>query len=130
MLMPIGQRLHHRRQQVGWSQEELAQASGVPQSAISRIEHGQRNNPGVEAIRRFARALGVTADWLIGMYEAAEEEPAQAMAAGEGARGRHMGLRPQRVPAAQLDARSRARRVRPPLGTPRREPEPPSRTSV
>ena len=49
------------------------------QVTISDIERGTLKNPGVLLIRRVARALGVTADWLIGMYEEDEEEPVQAV---------------------------------------------------
>ena len=72
--MNIGQRVQHRRQHLGWTQEDLARESGVPQATISRIEKGQRKNPGADVIRRLARALGVTADWLIGMYNEDEDD--------------------------------------------------------
>jgi len=80
--MHIGERVQQRRQHLRWTQEDLARESGVPQATISRIEKGQRRNPGADVIRRLARALGVTADWLIGMYEEEqdEDEPAQAVA--------------------------------------------------
>jgi transcriptional regulator with XRE-family HTH domain len=79
--MHIGQRVQQRRQHLGWTQEDLARESKVPQATISRIEKGQRKNPGADVIRRLARALGVTADWLIGMYEEdEEEEPEQGVA--------------------------------------------------
>ena len=78
--MHIGQRIQRRRQQLGWTQEDLARESGVPQSAISRIEKGQRKNPGADVIRRLARSLGVTSDWLIGMYEEDEEAELTEMA--------------------------------------------------
>jgi len=81
-IMHIGERVQQRRQHLRWTQEDLARESGVPQATISRIEKGQRRNPGADVIRRLARALGVTADWLIGMYEEEqdEDEPAQAVA--------------------------------------------------
>jgi transcriptional regulator with XRE-family HTH domain len=72
--MHIGQRVQQRRQHLGWTQEDLAKESKVPQATISRIEQGQRKNPGADVIRRLARALGVTADWLIGMYEDDDRE--------------------------------------------------------
>jgi transcriptional regulator with XRE-family HTH domain len=72
--MPIGQRVQQRRQRLGWTQEDLAHASKVRQATISRIEQGQRKNPGADVIRRLARALGVTSDWLIGMYEDDDQE--------------------------------------------------------
>jgi transcriptional regulator with XRE-family HTH domain len=72
--MHIGQRIQRRRQHFAWTQEDLARESGVPQATISRIEKGQRKNPGADVVRRLARALGVTADWLIGMYDEDEED--------------------------------------------------------
>jgi transcriptional regulator with XRE-family HTH domain len=80
--MHIGQRVQHRRQHLAWTQEELARESGVPQATISRIEKGQRRNPGADVIRRLARALGVTADWLIGMYEDEDADPATVALVG------------------------------------------------
>ena len=67
--MHIGQRIQQRRQHLRWTQEDLARESGIRQATISRIEKGQRKNPGADMVRRFARALGVTADWLVGMYD-------------------------------------------------------------
>lgn len=74
--MQIGKRIQQRREQLGLTQEELADASGLRQSIISRLERGTRKNPSADTVRRLARALGVTADWLIGMYEPDEEEEA------------------------------------------------------
>jgi hypothetical protein len=37
-------------------------------------------NPGVAIVRRLAKTLGVTVDWLIGMYEDDEEAELTAMA--------------------------------------------------
>ena len=67
--MQIGERIQQRREQLGLTQEELAEASGLRQSIISRLERGTRKNPGADTVRRLAKTLGVTADWLIGMYE-------------------------------------------------------------
>jgi transcriptional regulator with XRE-family HTH domain len=68
---------------LAWTQEDLARESGVPQATISRVEQGQRRNPGADVIRRLARALGVTADWLIGMYEDDEDaEPVTVVLVG------------------------------------------------
>jgi transcriptional regulator with XRE-family HTH domain len=67
--MPIGERIRTRRRELGWTQEELARRLGVRQNVISRLEAGNVNNPSVHMIRSLARILGVTADYLIGMYD-------------------------------------------------------------
>lgn len=72
--MPIGARIRQRREALGLTQRELADRTQMRQNIISRLEHGDTPNPGADVIRRLARALGVTADWLIGMYD--EDDPA------------------------------------------------------
>lgn len=67
--MPIGARIRARRRELGWTQEELARRLGLRQNVISRLEAGNVNNPSVQMIRSLARVLGVTADYLIGMYD-------------------------------------------------------------
>ncbi len=68
--MTIGERVAERRHKKQWSQVDLARESGVPQATISRLEQGKRPAPGPELLRKLAVALGVSVDWLIGMYEA------------------------------------------------------------
>jgi transcriptional regulator with XRE-family HTH domain len=48
--------------------------SGVKQSMLSRLEGGSRPNPTADIVRKLARALGCTADYLLGMYEDDESE--------------------------------------------------------
>jgi DNA-binding XRE family transcriptional regulator len=47
------------RKQLGWTQQQLAKASGVQQSEISRIERGQ-GNPTYSTIEALARAANMT----------------------------------------------------------------------
>ena len=47
-----------RRRALGLSQKQLAEASGIHQSDLSRIEHG-RSNPTFDTLDALARALGV-----------------------------------------------------------------------
>jgi transcriptional regulator with XRE-family HTH domain len=54
----VGQ-LAARRRMLRMSQAQLAAASGVPQSEISRIERG-RTQPSIDRLRRLADALGVS----------------------------------------------------------------------
>lgn len=58
----IGQRLRRLRLERGLSQRALAEP-GVSYAYISRIEAGARQ-PSVNALRKLARKLGVTADYL------------------------------------------------------------------
>jgi transcriptional regulator with XRE-family HTH domain len=67
--MSLGTRLRKRREELGFSQRELARLVNTRQATISDLERGTLKNPGVDIVRRLAKILGVTADWLIGMYE-------------------------------------------------------------
>ena len=72
--MHIGQRVKQVRERRGLTQRDLERETGVPQSAISQIESGERPSPGVDVVKRTAYALGVTTDFLIGMHELYEKE--------------------------------------------------------
>src|SRR5215218_10872149 len=52
------ERLRHIREQVGYSQQDLANESGVSQHTISEIELGRRKPQG-RTLRKLAKALGV-----------------------------------------------------------------------
>src|SRR4051795_8957920 len=58
----VGQRLRRLRRERGLSQRELA-SPGVSYAYISRIEAGARR-PSVKALRKLARKLGVSAEYL------------------------------------------------------------------
>ena len=47
-----------RREALGMSQVQLAQASGVAQTNISKIERGMNQNIGILTLEALARALG------------------------------------------------------------------------
>lgn len=65
----IGSRVVWKREQLGLTQADLARRMDVAQGIISRLEHDKIKEPGITFVRSLARALGVTADWLIGMYD-------------------------------------------------------------
>ncbi len=54
----FGQRVAHLRKQIGWSQEKLANESGLARSYLGGVERGQRNIALVN-ICRLAKALSV-----------------------------------------------------------------------
>jgi transcriptional regulator with XRE-family HTH domain len=62
----LGMRLAASRQRIGMSREALAVQSGLSWSAITQIEAGRRPNPRAETVAALGRALGVTADYLLG----------------------------------------------------------------
>ena len=49
----------------GWTQNDLADESGVSQTHISAIENGNKKNPGIESIKKIADAFRLTVDELI-----------------------------------------------------------------
>lgn len=49
-----------------WSQDYLAKELGVPRTAISQIENGERGVSSTE-LKRFCEIFGVTADYLLGL---------------------------------------------------------------
>lgn len=60
----FGQRVRAARHQQGWTQQELANASGLTQSAIGNYETGLRTDPTSAALLKLADALNVTPEWL------------------------------------------------------------------
>jgi len=58
-------RLRRAREERGWSQADLAARAGLQQSALSHYENGARR-PSFANLRRLARSLEVSTDFLIG----------------------------------------------------------------
>ncbi len=54
----FGRQIRRLRNRRGYTQEELANLSGIHVSYLSGIERGARN-PSLRSIRRLAKALGV-----------------------------------------------------------------------
>lgn len=55
----LGLLLNSLRESRGWTQRELAERAGMPQSAVARYEKAGRT-PSVTVLWRFAKALGVS----------------------------------------------------------------------
>ena len=51
--------LRELREKAGMSQLELAKKSGVAQGYISDLEGGDKKNPGLDVLKKLARALDV-----------------------------------------------------------------------
>lgn len=66
--MKIGERIKQRRQELQWSQRELANRMGYNHSTITRIEAGIIDIP-QSRIMQFSDVLGVSIAYLMGWDE-------------------------------------------------------------
>lgn len=81
--MTLGERIKRIRERRNLSQNELSRQSGVRQALISELESGKKQDTTGGALRRIALTLGVSVDYLVGMYnDGSEYEPAAAALVG------------------------------------------------
>jgi transcriptional regulator with XRE-family HTH domain len=64
-MTPIVVRIQELREAEGWSQAELARRSGVPQSAISRLESGSVGVVNLGHLEKLAAVFKVKPSYLI-----------------------------------------------------------------
>lgn len=57
----------------GWTNQKLADKSGVPLSTVTRIRNGQTDNPSIQNVIDMATALGVSVDELTGIKRVEEK---------------------------------------------------------
>lgn len=67
----LGSRLRTRREAIGWSQAQLAEAAGVTPNYVGVIERGEKL-PMLDTLEAFASALGASLGALL-----SEEQPDQ-----------------------------------------------------
>ncbi len=67
--MSLGEKVRALRDKKGMNQKQVAEASGITQATISRVESGLVKELKSEALRRLAEALGVTMDYLVDKAE-------------------------------------------------------------
>ena len=65
----FGRRLRQIRKEMGYTQEEFAKLLGTSKQILSRYEREDRS-PRIEVVRKYAEALKVSADYLLGDEEA------------------------------------------------------------
>ena len=64
----IKERVRLLRREIGMTQQDLANALCVHQTAVSQWESG-RTEPDIESVHKLARIFGVSADYLLGIGE-------------------------------------------------------------
>jgi len=77
MAWSLGKQIKKARIDKDMSQRELARQAGLRQAHLSLIEN-DKHDPAATLVRRLARALGCSADYLLGLEvdEEDEEHPA------------------------------------------------------
>jgi transcriptional regulator with XRE-family HTH domain len=65
----VGERLRLSRRERKLTQQKLAQQMQIPQSWVSELETGKQSRLQAETVYRFCRALGVSADYLLGLTD-------------------------------------------------------------
>lgn len=76
----FGRRLKAARKKHGLTQSELAEEAGVSATAVSHFETGERQFPSADNLVKFADALGISTDYLLGQVEADQYSEAVANA--------------------------------------------------
>ena len=64
----LGKRVRYVRRMLDIMQKELAKETGVSVALIGHVERGTRI-PSVETVYRICKALGLSADYLLGLDE-------------------------------------------------------------
>jgi transcriptional regulator with XRE-family HTH domain len=70
----VGDRIKHRRLELGLSQETLAQRAGISTSFLSDLETGKRS-VGAETLLDLGRAMGVSLDLLMTGTKSGDPKP-------------------------------------------------------
>jgi transcriptional regulator with XRE-family HTH domain len=66
---PLGKRVRKVRRAQDLTQRDLEKLSGIHVVTISRIESGEASRPSAETVRDLAKALQVSADYLLGLKD-------------------------------------------------------------
>lgn len=79
-LIELGNRIRDRRQEMGMSQEKVAEQAGISVNTVSRIEGGQ-SAMSIEIFIRIVQVLGVDANRLLGVEstDGGDDEPCRKM---------------------------------------------------
>ncbi len=85
LLRTVSERVRARRSAAGWTQEQLAEASGIQATTISRIERGKMV-PTLAALNELARAMRTTVGDLAGDPASTDADERRILDAWRGTR--------------------------------------------
>jgi transcriptional regulator with XRE-family HTH domain len=106
----LGARLRARREALGWSQAQLAEAVGVTPNYVGVVERGEKL-PTLETVEAFGRALGVRIAQLL-VEDAPDSWADEAAALASAVPVSHRELVIALLRAVVAEARQRARKPR------------------
>lgn len=75
-MVTFGDRLKQRRTERGLTPQQLAKAADIPYMTVYRLEHEAHRTPRMDIAVKLARVLGVSLDWLCGVYDENKREAA------------------------------------------------------
>jgi transcriptional regulator with XRE-family HTH domain len=70
----LGKRIYMLRHDHRWSQQVLAKQAGINYVTVCKIEQGQMPAVSADTVVRLAKALGTTADYLLGFDVLGKED--------------------------------------------------------
>jgi transcriptional regulator with XRE-family HTH domain len=70
----FGEKVKQEREKRDWTQQELAKRAKVPHMTIWRLERGEHQSPRMDIAKKLARTLGVSLDFLCGLYDAEDND--------------------------------------------------------
>lgn len=62
----LSKKIKELRKKAGWSQQKLAEETGLSYSVVTKIEQGTAKQPTIQTIIKLADAFGVSLDVLVG----------------------------------------------------------------
>jgi transcriptional regulator with XRE-family HTH domain len=74
----LGERIKLWRKRRGLGQRELARKARVDHALINRLENGVQASVSVWTLRRIARALGVSLDYLVNTFNGEQDDPRES----------------------------------------------------
>ena len=74
-MVRLGERLIQARAQRRWNQSECARQAGVHRATLALLEDGKKPHIRSDMLYTLARALGVSADSLLGLPEETQAAP-------------------------------------------------------
>ena len=77
-MVRLGERLIQARAQRRWNQSECARQGGVHRATLALLEDGKKPHIRSDMLYTLALALGVSADYLLGLQEDAQAAPSNA----------------------------------------------------